>query len=125
MIDYTPEDILSHLRQTVTKGKYGVDYTIKRRDKNDELREKYLIDDCKIKDILLSLTADNYICSEDSDQEDFPDDIVHKFIKNVHLIRRYSDSIIPENVKLYIKFTWPKQTNKILLIISFHEENKT
>lgn len=124
MAGYSPDEILSRLWQTIERGKYGVDYVISPRDKNKELREKYLIDDRKIKDILLSLTADDYICSEESDKEEFPDDIVHKFIKKVKLIQRYFSSIIPEDVNVYIKFTWTKNANKNLFIISFHEANK-
>ncbi len=122
MVESKPENILSHLRQTITKGKYGVDYTVIPRDKNKELREKYYISDSKVKEILLSLTVDDYICPKESDNEDFPDDIVHIFIKTEKLIQRFTDSFV--DVNLYIKFTWPRQNNKKLLIISFHEENK-
>jgi len=122
MVESKPENILSHLRQTLIKGKNGVDYTVIPRDKNKELREKYFVDDSRTKEILLSLTAEDYICSEESDNEDFPDDIVHIFIKTEKLIQRFADSFV--DVNLYIKFTWPRQNNKKLLIISFHEENK-
>ena len=47
MVESKPENILSHLRQTITKGKYGVDYTVIPRDKNKELREKYYISDSR------------------------------------------------------------------------------
>ncbi|MBE5900186.1 MAG: hypothetical protein E7279_11430 [Lachnospiraceae bacterium] len=122
MVESKPENILSHLRQTLIKGKNGVDYTVIPRDKNKELRENFFIDDSRTKEILLSLTAEDYICSEESDNEDFPDDIVHIFIKTEKLIQRFADSFV--DVNLYIKFTWPRQNNKKLLIISFHEENK-
>ena len=123
MVEYKPENIIARLRQTVNTGRFGIDYTICRRDKNNLLREKYIIDDSKIKNILINLSVDDYISSEPSDNEEFPDDIVHKFISNVRLLNRYSTDIEPVNVRLYIKFTWSISQNKRMIIISFHEEN--
>lgn len=123
MVNCKPEDIIAKLRQTVNKGRFGIDYTICCRDKNKLLRENYIIDDSKIKTILLNLTVDDYISSEPSDNEKFPDDIVHKFISNVKMIRKYSTDIEPVDVKLYIKFTWSVSMNKKMIIISFHEAN--
>ena len=121
MSDLQPEEIVKRLRQTINKGKMGKDYTIIPRDKNNLLREKYLIDDSKIKAILLDITVDDYICSDDSINEDYPDDVVHVFDKNVHLIPRYSENIEREQVRLYIKFTWTKAEYGNLIFISFHE----
>lgn len=123
MVEYKPENIIARLRQTVNTGRFGIDYTICCRDKNKLLRENYIIDDNKIKTILLNLTVDDYISSEPSDNENFPDDIVHKFISNVKLIQKYSTDIEPVDVKLYIKFTWSVSMNKKMIIISFHEAN--
>ena len=96
MVEYKPENIIARLRQTVNTGRFGIDYTICRRDKNNLLREKYIIDDSKIKNILINLSVDDYISSEPSDNEEFPDDIVHKFI---------SFLIIPNILLLYHIFT--------------------
>lgn len=122
MNENTPEKIVERLRQTINKGKYGKDYTIIPRDKNNKLREEYIIDDHKIKTILLSLNIDDYIKTECSDNEDFPNDIVHFFTKEVSLIKRYSDKIEPQIIKLYIKFTWTKSVEcGNLFFISFHK----
>ena len=121
MIAQEPELVIERLRQTIRTGKYGKDYTIIPRDKNNKLREMYLIDDNKIKMILMSLTVDDFIKTELSTSEEFPDDIVHFFKKNVSLILRYSDNIEAQTVKLYIKFTWSKKNEYgNLIFISFH-----
>ena len=123
MIVQEPEKIVEKLRQTINTGKFGIDYTIIPRDKNNSLREKYIIDDYKIKEILLDLTVDDYIKTELSTNKGFPDDIVHFFKKDVCLILRFFDNNIEQQkVKLYIKFTWTKTIKKgNLIFISFHE----
>ncbi len=123
MADYKPENIIERIRQTIRTGKFGKDYTIIPRDKNLLLRETFIVDDEKIKTILLSLSVEDYVKSESSDNESFQNDIVHIFTKEVHLIRRYSAKIEAEKVNLYIKFTWSFSQNKTMIIISFHEEN--
>ena len=123
MNELTPEKIIDKLRQTIVKGKYGKDYTIIPRDKNNLLRERYILDDEKIKTILLSLTIDDYIITEDSDNEKHIDDVIHIFRKKTGLIPRYSKKIELIPVELYIKFTWTKSDLGYLIIISFHEWN--
>lgn len=124
MAEYKPENIIERLRHTINTGKYGKDYAIIPRDKNNSLREKYLIDDSKVKAILLDLNPDDYIESGYSDNDDFINDIVHIFGKEVQLIPRNSEKIDYEKVKLYIKFTWTDSGNgKYLIIISFHKWN--
>lgn len=72
--------------------------------------------------ILLSLGTEDYVKTEDSDNEDFKDDIIHIFSKEVPLIKRYSVKIEPQIVKLYIKFTWTKSAEfGNLFFISFHK----
>ena len=120
-----PEKIIEILRQTVINGKFGVDYTIIPRDKNNELREKFLINDYKVKTILLSLSEDDFIKTEKSTSENFPNDIVHIFKKNVSLIQRYTETFDSQIIKLYIKFTWTEQIEfRNLIIISFHQWNE-
>ncbi len=124
MGDLKPELIIQRLRQTILNGKLGRDYTIIPRDKNKQFREKYLVDDAKIKDILKSLDVGDYICTEESINESYLGDQVHKFGKTVHLLSRYSDKFEYEQVKLYIKFTWTKSEHGNMIIISFHEWNE-
>ena len=116
-----PEKILERLRQTVKNGKFGRDYTVIPREKNNQLREQYLLDDAKVKAILLCLDVGDHVCTEKSNNEMFPDDVIHIFRKRVGLIPRYSVRTEQVSVELYIKFTWIKSG---LIIISFHEWNK-
>ena len=120
MSDYKPEDILSRLRQNVTKGYF----TIIPRDSFKDLIETYLIDESKIRSILLNLTKEDYVDSEDSYNMNYQDDVVHIFKKDIEAIRKYSDTIELEMIRLYIKFTWSKSTDGNLIIISFHISNK-
>lgn len=120
MIGFEPETIIKRLRYTIKNGKYGVDYTISRREKNNRLREEYLIDDAKITYILNELSVEDYVKSENSINEDYLDDVVHVFEKVVPLIRRYR-GIEVTDVRLYIKLTWTKIDKRKMIIISFHE----
>lgn len=80
-----------------------------------------MLDDAKVKAILLSLDVGDHVCTEKSNNEMFPDDVIHIFRKRVSLIPRYSIRTEQVSVELYIKFTWIKSG---LIIISFHEWNK-
>ena len=122
-LEINPEDIITRLKNSINNGTMGRDYVILPRDKNKELTYKYLIDTNKQKEILLSLTTDDYISSETSINKDFPNDIVHIFYKKVNLIPLIDRGISYKKVPIYIKFTWPDQ-EEILLIISFHEAEK-
>lgn len=121
MKELTPEKIVLRLRQDIKNGKLGKDYTIIPREKNRLFREKYFVSDEKIKEILLSLGADDFIKSDNSDQPDFPDDVIHVFGKECSLLPKYSKNIDRIQVKLYIKFTWSTIEHRALLFISFHE----
>lgn len=118
---YGPDDIVAKLRRYIDSGRNGIDYTFLYRDKNEEFFSKYIITENDRIDILRKLTIDNYSGWEYSDNPNFPRDIVHVF--------KYAASFIPmgiedapsEMVRLYIKITWSKYQNNILLIISFHD----
>ncbi len=120
MIEYKPEDVLSRLRQSITKGTF----TIIPRCSFIDIVETYLIDESKIKYILLNLSKEDYIGSEDSYNMNYQDDVVHIFEKDVEAIRKYSDTIESEKIRLYIKFTWSKSADGNLIIISFHLSKK-
>ena len=123
MSDLSPEEIINRLRQTIRNGKLGKDYTIKPREKNNLLREQYLISDEKIDEILLALVASDYLGTEDSINNDYSEDVIHKFKKDVSLIPRYSESIERKSVRLYIKLTWTESEYGKMIIISFHKWN--
>ena len=118
---YGPDDIIARLKRYIDSGRNGVDYTFLYRDKNEEFFSKYIItEDDRIK-ILGKLTADDYDGWEPSDNPDFPKDIVHIFHYIDFFIPRGIEDAVSERVRLYIKFTWSKYQNSVLLIISFHD----
>ena len=52
---YTPGDVIERIIRTVNEGTYGIDYTIRPGNKEQKLRDDYIVDDKKIADILCSL----------------------------------------------------------------------
>ena len=102
---------------------------IERNMKFEDIFEKFNVDINMEKIIYLEnwtsserkLTIDDYDGWEISDNEDFPKDVIHFF--------HYSDSFIPrgvedgasQTIRLYIKLTWSRQMENVLIIISFHD----
>lgn len=118
---YGPDDIVDRLHRCIDSGVYGIDYTIIARPKNEDFFSKFIITEKERIAILRNLTIDNYDGWEISDNEDFPKDVIHFF--------HYSDSFIPrgiedgasQTIRLYIKLTWSRQMENVLIIISFHD----
>lgn len=118
------EIIAQKLHDVVLKGTFGLDYTFAvEREKNKALRRKYVVDDAKVRDILLLLTGAHYIKSEQSDNEEYSGDTVHVFKIIVALMPRYMENATCKNVCIYIKVTWPDGEEPVF-IISFHEDEE-
>ena len=117
---YGPKDIVDRLRRCIETGVYGIDYTILARDKNEELIDKYIISEADRIDILRGLSIDNYDGWDYSNNNDFSKDIIHKFHQVVSLLPRGIEDAVACDFKLYIKLTWTK-SGEILIIISFHD----
>lgn len=114
--------IAQKLHEVVLTGTFGLDYTFAGdREKNKALRRKYVVDDAKVRDILLLLTGSHYIKSELSDNEEYLGDTVHVFKIIVALMPRYDGDADYKDVCIYIKVTWPDGENP-MFIISFHED---
>ncbi len=117
---YSPNDIIDRLHRFIDSGIYGLDYTIEARDKNEEFFEKYCITPDERIDILRKLTISNHDGWELSDNPKYPKDVVHFFHYSTQLFPRGIEDAELKNVKLYIKLTWAK-TGNILIVISFHD----
>ena len=113
------ELILNRMIERVKNGKIDRDYTIAKRENYKILKANYYIDERKIKEILISLTVDDYVTSGNNEDEYHSEDFVHIFKKTTKLLPRYSDDYKLVNVELYIKFTWID--DRFLYFISFHE----
>ena len=116
--------IAQRLHEIVSTGTLGLDYTFDaEREKNKALRRKYVVDDAKVRDILLLLTGSHYIKSEQSDNEEHLGDTVHVFKIIVALMPRYVEDAICNDICIYIKVTWP-DGEEPMFIISFHEDEE-
>lgn len=115
---------IGKIHKMIRDGTLGVDYTIANRDKNRQLRKDYIIDDSKIREVLLGLQVNNLIKVEKSNNGAHPDDIVYIFKKLIRLMPRWQEDTDYQNVKVYIKITWPTECEgTMMFIISFHEDN--
>ena len=118
---YSPGDIIARLKRCIDSGIEGIDYTFKQRDKNEELFRKYNITTKKRREILYSLTEDDYVRWDYSNNASF-NEVVYFFEKTVQLIPRFIEDAKEVRVELYIKLTWNDETNGVLVVISFHEK---
>lgn len=119
---YSPGDVLERLNRCISSGVEGQDYTFIQRDKNEALFSDYIINSRTRKEILLSLTLEDFIKWEYSENTSFANCIVYFFEKTVKLIPRYIEDAKEKDVELYIKFTWNDNRDGILVVISFHEK---
>lgn len=117
---YSPNDIVERLHRCIDSGTYGLDYTISARDKNEEFFSKYSISEKDRIDILRRLTVENHDGWDMSDDPEYPKDVVHFFSYKTKLFPRGIEEADLVLVELYIKLTWTKAGN-ILIVISFHD----
>lgn len=117
---YAPKDVVERLHRNINNSVYGIGYAVKPSAKNSKLREDYIVTDNKIREILLSLTVDDYLKWDYSDNVNYQGEIVHLFQKIVPLIPRYQEDAKERKVSLYIKITWMGKEG-LLIVLSIHE----
>lgn len=108
------ENYLADVRTAVKEGRYQVSP----RDKNRELFIDYVFTEDKRKEVLLSLTADDFSDAVWNDHPQHPEEILYIFGKDIFLIPRFGKK--EEKISLYIKFN--KWSNSYLIVISFHKQ---
>ena len=122
MDQLSPGDALSRLKQLITNGRYGQNYTYMPSEKNNLLLETYHIDENKRKDIILSLELSDHIKDEYSNDTDHPDDYIYVFIKRgVSLLPRFYKELHYEKIDIYVKFFFCNEDSSVAVILSFHE----
>ena len=117
---YSPNDIVERLHRCIDSGVYGLDYTILARDKNEEFYQNYNITQEERIAILRKLTPANHDGWELSNDPNHSQDVIHFFHSSAQLFPRGVEEAPLQNVRLYIKLTWTKSGN-FLIVISFHD----
>ena len=93
-------------------------YQISPRSKNQSIYIDYVFTETDAKNVILSLTTDDFSDAVQNDHPQHPEEILYIFGKGVKLLPRYGSA--EELVPLYIKFN--KLTNQYLIVISFHKQ---
>ena len=116
-MNVTKSDVEAYLldvRAAVNSGRYQ----ISPRPKNKNIYIDYVFTEVDAKNVILSLTAENFSDAIQNDHPQHPEEILYVFGKDIKLLPRYGGE--EELVSLYIKFN--KLTNQYLIVISFHEQ---
>lgn len=111
------EAYLNEVKEAIQIGKYRLDRNRKRKD-NIDLFLKYVIDEAKAREILLSLTAADFSEILKNEHVGYEHERLYVFGKDVLLLERSGTE--EKMVSLYIKFN--KLKNCYVIVISFHEQ---
>ncbi len=120
LVDKSYEEInryLAEVKSAVWAGRYRIDRNRKRRA-NLKLYRDYVIGEEMTREILLSLTADDFCEVAPNEHEEYKHEQLYVFGKDVKLLQRFG--VKEETVSLYIKLN--KQENQYVIIISFHKQ---
>ena len=108
---------LSEVKEAVENDRYRLDRNVKRQD-NINLFLDYVIDEAKVKDIILNLTVTDFSEILQNEHKGFEHEKLFVFGKDVVLLERNGTE--EKTVSLYIKFN--KLENCFVIVISFHEQ---
>ena len=111
------QQYLSEVKDAVEKDNYRLDRNAKRQD-NIDLFLDYVIDEAKVKEIILSLTVMDFSEILQNEHKGYEQENLYVFGKDVTLLERNGTE--EKEVSLYIKFN--KLENSFVIIISFHEQ---
>ncbi|WP_346698407.1 hypothetical protein [Thomasclavelia spiroformis] len=111
------EKYLSKVRMAIKEGKFRIDRNKNRQD-NINLFWNYVIDETRAKEILLSLTAEDFSEILNNEHKGYEHEKLYVFGKDVTLLERMGTN--EKKVSLYIKFN--KLENCYVIVISFHEQ---
>lgn len=111
------EAYLNEVKEAIQIGKYRLDRNRKRQD-NIDLFLKYVIDEAKAREILLSLTAADFSEILKNEHVGYEHERLYVFGKDVLLLERSGTE--EKMVSLYIKFN--KLKDCYVIVISFHEQ---
>lgn len=110
-------DYLSCAKKLIVQNKFSIALNSNRMT-NLSLFDEYLIDEERIKIILLDLTEDDFCEKVQNKHVQFQHEWLYIFGKEISLMKRYEEK--SEVVPLYIKFNMIE--NKFVIVISFHKQ---
>lgn len=110
-------DYLSRAKKLIVQNKFCIALNSNRMT-NLSLFDEYLIDEERIKIILLDLTEDDFCEKVQNKHVQFQHEWLYIFGKEISLMKRYEEK--SEVVPLYIKFNMIE--NKFAIVISFHKQ---
>lgn len=108
------EQYLSEVFAAVNAGRYQ----ISARQKNQDIYLDYVFTEKDAREVILSLTANDFSEAVQNEHSKYPEEILYIFGKDINLLPRYGGG--EEIVSLYIKFN--KLENQYLIVISFHKQ---
>lgn len=108
---------IEEIQTAVKTDKYRIDRN-KKRQGNLDLYKNYVIDEKKSKEILMSLTTEDFCKIVRNEHIGFEHELLYIFGKDVKLLQRFGTE--EEMVSLYIKFN--KLENQFVIVISFHKQ---
>lgn len=111
------EAYLTEVKNAVYEGRYRLERNF-RRQKNKDLFINYVIDEQKTKEILMSLTIQDFSDVVQNEHAGYEHEQLYIFGKDVLLLERFGSRM--KKVPLYIKFN--KLDSKFVIVISFHEQ---
>ena len=111
------EQYLSEVKNAVRDGKYRIARNSRRQD-NINLFSDYVIDESKVKDIILNLTVMDFSEILQNEHIGYEHEYLYVFGKDVILLERNGTEM--RTVPLYIKFN--RLEGGFVIIISFHEQ---
>ncbi|WP_282709331.1 type II toxin-antitoxin system MqsR family toxin [Ligilactobacillus sp. Marseille-Q7487] len=111
------EAYLNEVKKAIREGNYQISRN-KRREDNNKLFWRYMLNEAKARKILLSLTVQDFSQIVRNHHPEYEYELLYIFGKEVELLERTSENL--RNVSLYIKIN--KLDNQYVIIISFHEQ---
>lgn len=120
IIYFTKSEIdvyLAEVKDAIRRNRYRIEKNIHRQG-NLDLFLNYVIDEARAKDILLSLTANDFSEVVQNEHQGYEYERLYVFGKDVELLERMGNAA--KTVSLYIKFN--KLDACYVIVISLHEQ---
>lgn len=114
------EHYLSDVKSKVRDDLYRVERNDKRQE-NNNLFLRYVIDKNKVKEILLNLNSEDYSETRPNEHKGYENELLYIFGKTVFLTERIGENRV--KVPLYIKIN--NREKGPVIIISFHKQKFT